>query len=87
MSMAAQSTCPCVTWSRERMCLETTSIIISAHKLQMRGPPMRGNSVVIWWAMAFFKVLALSGPNFLRRKSVWLFMGGPPASDFFFAAA
>src|SRR6516165_2990246 len=53
----------------------------------MRGPPIRGNSVTIRWASAFRRVLARSGPNFLRMKSGWLLMGGPPTSDFFFAAA
>ena len=43
--------------------------------------------MAIRWARAFFNVFSRSGPNFLRMKSGWLFMGGPPASDFFFAAA
>ena len=33
------------------------------------------------------KVFSRSGPNFLRRKSGLLLMGGPPAGDFFFATA
>jgi len=44
---------------------------------------MRGNSLTIRWASAFLKVLARSGPNFLRMKSGLLLMGGPPAGDFF----
>src|SRR5215831_9815478 len=53
----------------------------------MRGPPMRGKSTAIRWARAFLSVLPRSGPNFLRMKSGRLLMGGPPTSDFFFAAA
>src|SRR6266481_1872885 len=48
---------------------------------------MRGNSLAIRWATAFLRVLSRSGPNFFRTKSGWLLMGGPPMSDFFFAAA
>ena len=63
----------------ERMCLKMTSSIISAHNWQMRGPPMRGNSLTIRWARAFLKVFSRSGPNFLRMKSGLLLMGGPPS--------
>src|SRR5258708_3446654 len=47
---------------------------------------MRGNSLTIRCASAFRKVLARSGPYFLRMKSGLRLMGGPPPSRFFFAA-
>src|SRR5690348_4499685 len=83
---ASHSTWPCATRSLERRCWSRNSKIISAQRAQNRGP-MRGNSVWIWWAKAFFSVFPCKGPNFLRTKSGVLLMGCPPTSGFFFATA